>query len=156
MGRAVMATALLALVPVAAVLTGGLWPEDVESPRKAEEIGAYLEAHLEDGDTVQPLDWTGGAVHGMLLARAPLATRYLYDFHFYHHVSEREIRAQRLRFLTELAAARPRFVVRVTDRPWPTGEDTSAVFSELEAYLDLHYATAARGEGYSILERREQ
>ncbi|MBN2083612.1 MAG: hypothetical protein JW748_00205, partial [Anaerolineales bacterium] len=36
---------------------------------RVDEIAAYLETHLRPGDTVQPVDWVGGAVHAMLKAR---------------------------------------------------------------------------------------
>jgi len=39
---------------------------------RAEEIVGFLRTRLKPGETVQPLDWTGGVVHGMLAAEAPL------------------------------------------------------------------------------------
>src|SRR5262245_27919401 len=78
---------------------------------RVDEIAAYLKHSLEPGDTVQPLDWTGGAVHAMLRARARLATSFIYDFHFYHHLEEPYIQSLRRRFLAELDRAHPRFVI---------------------------------------------
>ena len=47
------------------------------------EIAKYLKDHLEPGDTVQPMDWTGAKIlKGMLIARAKVATSFVYDFHF--------------------------------------------------------------------------
>jgi hypothetical protein len=118
------------------------------------EVAEYLRAHLRPGDLVQPLDWTGGAVHGMLDARARLATRFMYDFHFYHHVDTPYIVRLRRQFMRQLAAARPRFVVRVTDgRPWPGGPGTSREFPALDAFLETEYRVVHAGATYRILER---
>jgi hypothetical protein len=118
------------------------------------EVAAFLRTHLRPGDLVQPLDWTGGAVHGMLEARARLATRFMYDFHFYHHVDTPYIARLRRQFVRQLAAARPRFVIRVFDgRPWPAGPGTSREFPALDALLASEYRVVHGGATYDILER---
>jgi hypothetical protein len=118
------------------------------------EVAEFLRAHLQPGDLVQPLDWTGGAVHGMLEARARLATRFMYDFHFYHHVDTPYIVRLRRQFVRQLAAVRPRFVIRVFDgRPWPGGPGTSREFPALEAFLEAEYRVVRARATYSILER---
>jgi hypothetical protein len=120
-----------------------------------EEVARFLGSHLKSGDTVQPLDWTGGAVHGMLLARAPLATRFMYDFHFYHHVNNPRIAGLRKEFLRELEAARPRYIVNVFgyDKPWPWGPGTTDSFPGLQEYVERHYTTVKMGATHQILER---
>ena len=45
---------------------------------RVDEIVAFLQPKLRAGDTVQPLDWTGGAIHAMLILRAKIATPYQY------------------------------------------------------------------------------
>lgn len=123
---------------------------------RADEIAQFLRAHLKPGDTVQPLDWTGGSVHGMLLAEAQLATRFLYDYQFHHHVSHPEIQALRRRFLAEFRNRPPRFVIDVeSGRAWVFGEDTSVRFPELERILQEGYVAVFHGDGYRILARRE-
>ncbi|MCC7007541.1 MAG: hypothetical protein IT184_01880 [Acidobacteria bacterium] len=123
-----------------------------------DEIATFLGERLRPGDTVQPLDWTAGAVHGMLLARAPLATRFLYDFHFYHHVSTDYIQRLRREFLLELAQRPPRFVVEITteDKPWPRGRDTTREFPELWARLAGAYAVVLERPAFRIYERVER
>jgi len=124
---------------------------------RVDEIAAWLSARLEPGDHVQPLDWTGGAIHAMLLARAPLATSFLYDYHFHHHVSAPYIADLRHRFLRELSSARPSFVIEVeTMRPWPKGKDTSSDFPALREFITANYAPAMQGEGYTIHELHER
>lgn len=124
------------------------------STDRAAEISRYLAKHLEAGDEVQPLDWTGGTLLAMLETRAPLATSYVFDFYFYHHVSETYIQSLRADFMNQLQAAQPRFIVEVVaiDKPWVSGEDTSRDFPELRKFLDEHYSVTMEKEDYIIYE----
>jgi hypothetical protein len=118
------------------------------------EIVGFLRSHMKPGDTVQPLDWTGGAVHGMLMARIPLATRFMYDFHFYHHISHPYIGELRRSFMDELSVKKPRFIIQVLeDKPWPSGPDTTRDFPELQSFLEQYYAAAKQDARYRILQR---
>jgi hypothetical protein len=122
---------------------------------RVEEIAGFLEARLRPGEKVQPLDWTGGSVQGMLEAGAELATSFYDDFHFYHHVAHPYIQALRARFLSEFDAATPRFVVEVvTEKPWVWGAGTTREFPDLRRRLDAAYRPAFEGDGYVIHERR--
>lgn len=49
---------------------------EVHAPKggQVDEIAGWLKSRLQPGDLVQPLDWTGGSIHAMLLAEAELAT----------------------------------------------------------------------------------
>ena len=118
-----------------------------------DEVHQFLHSHLKPGDTVQPLDWTSGAVHGMLMARAPLATRFIYGFHFYHHVeSSSYIHRLRKEFMEELSERRPRFIIQaLNDDQYPKGADTTRSFPELEAYLARHCVVAKEARTYRIL-----
>jgi hypothetical protein len=120
-----------------------------------EKIRKYLSENMQPGDTVQPLDWTLGAVHGMLLAKARLATRFMYDFHFYHHVSIPYIQGLRAEFMTQLVAAKPRYIVQMVGegKPWPRGNDSSRSFAELDQFLIEHYHVVSAEREYNILER---
>lgn len=92
----------------------------------------------------------------MLQTRAPIATSYVFDFYFYHHVSNPYIQSLRADFMTQLRESMPRFVVEVTaiDKPWVSGEDTSRDFPELRAFLDGNYSVTIQKEDYLIYERR--
>ena len=107
------------------------------STDRAVEIAQFLEKNLQAGDTVQPLDWTGGTLLAMLETRARIATPYVFDFYFYHHVSHPYIQRLRADFMNDLQTASPRFIIEVTaiDKPWITGPDTSRDFPELRAFL---------------------
>lgn len=146
---------LLALAPTHEFY-GQLWDQPPRPPSqgRADAIAAFLRQHLDPEDEVQPLDWTGGAIHGLLQAEARLATRFFYDFYFYHHLSSPVIQGMRRQFLADLAAAPPRFIVEVTQKRRPSGADTTTAFPELRAFLAAHYRLAASGEGYLIYERR--
>lgn len=124
------------------------------STDRAAQISKYLANNLEAGDQVQPLDWTGGTLLAMLETRAPLATSYVFDFYFYHHVSETYIQSLRADFMNQLQAAQPRFIVEVVaiDKPWVSGEDTSRDFPELRKFLDEHYSVTMEKEDYIIYE----
>jgi hypothetical protein len=123
---------------------------------RAEEIARYLEENLKDGDTVQPLDWTGGALLAMLETRAHIATPYVFDFYFYHHVSTPYIQSLRADFMSDLQDAHPRFIVEVTaiDKPWISGQDTTREFPELRAFLNANYSVTIHEDDYVIYERR--
>jgi len=124
---------------------------------RVDEIATWLKANLRQGDTVQPLDWTGGTIHAMLLSEARLATTFMYDYHFYHHISEPLINKLRSSFIDQLQTARPKFVISVeTNKPWVSGLDSTRSFPELEELLKDHYVAAFRGDGYVIYERRAE
>ncbi len=121
---------------------------------RAVQISTFLEKNLETGDEVQPLDWTGGSLLAMLENRAPIATSYVFDFYFYHHVSDPYIQALRADFMTQLHESKPRFIIEVTsiDKPWVSGEDTSRDFPELRAFLNENYSVTMEKEDYIIYE----
>jgi hypothetical protein len=124
------------------------------STDRAVEISRFLEKNLEANDTVQPLDWTGGTLLAMLETRARIATPYIFDFYFYHHVSTPYIQALRADFINDLQASAPRFIVEVTaiDKPWVSGPDTSREFPELREFLSNNYSVAIQKDDYTIYE----
>ena len=123
---------------------------------RAENIASYLQENLNDADTVQPLDWTGGTLLAMLETRAHIATPYIFDFYFYHHVSTPYIQSLRADFMRDLQKANPRFIVEVTaiDKPWISGEDTTREFPELRLFLNQNYSVTIHKDDYAIYERR--
>lgn len=125
--------------------------------KRVDQIALWLALHAKPGDTVQPLDWTGGAVHGMLEAKVPLATRFMYDYHFFHHVSHPFIQRLREEFIQSLYQKPPRFMIEIeTDRPRVSGKDTSSDFPELKKFVVDNYQSAYRDAGYAILERKDK
>lgn len=119
-------------------------------------IAEYLTANLRPGDTVQPVDIvSGGVVHGLLMARADLATPFVYWFHFYHHVSNPYIQKLRAQVMSALRAAPPRFIVQNTDLDfWIEGEDTTKKFPAFTDFLQSHYEEALKERTFTIWERK--
>jgi hypothetical protein len=125
---------------------------------RVDRIAAFLEAHLQPGERVQPLDWTGGgAVQAMLMAGAQPATRFINDFHFYHHLSSPYIQGLRRELVQALKADPPRYIISYTagDKPWPTGEDTSHEFNSLRRFIEANYRVVMEEEGLTIFELKK-
>jgi hypothetical protein len=121
---------------------------------RVDEMAGWLKGKLHPGDTVQPLDFTGGSIHGMLLAEAKLATQFMGDYQFYHHVSSPFVQRLRQSFISQLRKASPRFIIEVlTNKPWVSGIDTTHEFPELRQFLDDYYTVVYQGDGYLIYER---
>jgi hypothetical protein len=159
-GAHLFPTLVLALVIAAAVplpVFQDALAGRVAAPKggRVDEIAAFLRQNLRPGDTVQPLDWTGGAVHAMLISEARIATPFIYDFHFYHHISKDYIKGLRRRFIEALEEGRPRFVINVFggDKPWVWGADTTTEFFELQSFLGANYRAVYGGNGYVIHRR---
>jgi hypothetical protein len=126
---------------------------------RVDEMAAFLETHLQPGDTVQPIDWVGGAVQAMLINRVKIATPFIYDEYFYHDLNVLYTQSLRRRFVDDLNAARPRFIIEVyDDGPFtePSGLNTSRDFPELRAFLSEYYFVVQEGEGYRIYELRQE
>jgi len=127
----------------------------VTSSDRAIEIANFLEKNLETGDFVQPLDWTGGTLLAMLETRALIATEYVFDFYFYHHISNPYIQNLRNDFINQLQDSMPRFIIEVTsaDKPWVGGDDTTRTkFPELQNFLDENYSITIQKDDYVIYE----
>ncbi|MGC8856837.1 MAG: hypothetical protein ACP5QU_08565 [Anaerolineae bacterium] len=123
---------------------------------RIDRMAEFLQKQLRPGDTVQPLDWTGGTLQAMLISRASLATPFVFDFYFYHHVSHPYIQGLRTRFLQALQAHPPRFILEITsaDKPWVSGTDTSRDFPALRQFLAENYRPIQQKEDYVIYEHR--
>ncbi len=125
-------------------------PED----GRVDQIVQYLAPRLRPEDTIQPLDWVGGAVHAMLILKAPIATPFIYNFYFYHHISNDYIQGLRSKFIEELMESPPRFIIDVETGNTASvqGDDTTTDFKELEDLLDKEYRVVNKGNGYIIYE----
>jgi hypothetical protein len=145
---------LLRTFPPTEEFGGTLAPRETTNAT-AEHLGDFLRARLRPGETVQPMDWTKGAVvHAMLLAGAQPATSFVYDFHFYHHVSDPYIRGLRARFLAELESSAPQFIIKSRFGPFPSGPDTNRAFPGFQRILREHYNKVAETLAYTVYERR--
>jgi hypothetical protein len=81
----------------------------------------------------------------MLLARAPIATRFVHEYRFFHDVSNPVIQSLRSEFISEMNRVQPRFVIDVqAARPYVSGPDTTQQFAELDALLATHSGSCTR------------
>lgn len=106
-------------------------------------------------DRVQVLDTVGGGQHAAFLLGLKPATPFLYDFHFFHHVSEPYIQALRRRLLTRLEQQPPRWVI-VWRSSWSHRTDEAALsqFPALTEWLSTHYTVRAEDPAWRLFERR--
>jgi hypothetical protein len=148
-------TAVLAIVPDKETRRD-YFGKTVTAPKhgNVDRIAALLEHNMRPGDTVQPLDWTEGSIHAMLLARVRIATPFMYDYHFYHDVDNPEIIRLRHRFMDDLYQSNPRFIIYMKD-DWPrvSGPGTSTQFPQLSQFIAAHYVVRVDDPDFAFLER---
>jgi hypothetical protein len=122
--------------------------------QRVRALTAELAARARPGDAVQVLDTTEGGVHALLGARLVQPTRFLYDFHFFHHPRAPMIQRLRDELMRDLAARPPALVV-LWEAGWPTGGYARIErFPALSAWLAGGYTLAAQGDGYRIYAKR--
>ncbi|HSE04491.1 MAG TPA: hypothetical protein VLK35_10115 [Methylomirabilota bacterium] len=125
-----------------------------EKTRRVGAITRDLAPLVPPGATVQVLDTTSGGIHALLRLGLRQPTRFIYDFHFFHHVGDPQIRALRAELVAGLEARRPAAVV-VLEESWPElGYGRVATFPELAQLLERSFTLAATGPGYRIHAQR--
>ena len=128
---------------------------DVEQQQRVNQISDYVIKNAGPNDRIQLLDWMGGTGEAMLKARKDAATRYVYDFYFYHHVSTPYIINLRKDFMQELTQNPPKFIIKILDmRPIPRGFDTAESFPEMDKYIEDNYTVDLKGSGYLIYKHK--
>jgi len=120
-----------------------------------EELTQYLSTQTQSDDLVQPLDCAGGAVQSLLQSHRAMATPFLYDFYFYHHVSNPYIKHLRVTFLNHLRQARPKVIIQVLQRSWPTGPDAGRAFRGLKQFLAQNYEPVMEKPDFIIYQRKD-
>src|SRR5687767_3180580 len=122
--------------------------------RRVTALTRDLAARTKPGDVVQVLDTTDGGVHALLRARLVQPTRFLYDFHFFHHPGAPMIERLRAELMDGLRAGRPALVV-LWEPGWPTGGyERIDRFPALRTWLATGYEIAQQGDGYRIYAKR--
>jgi hypothetical protein len=165
-GAALRARGWLLATPLVASLAAVVWLLGVKGAEasdppwialKARRVAALsdeLAVRTRPGDLVQVLDTTDGGVHALLRRRLRQPTRFVYDFHFYHHVDAPMIQRLRAELVQDLARRPPRLVVVWRDG-WPAGGyDRLEGFPALKGWLDTTYVLASEGDGYRIYAKR--
>ena len=121
---------------------------------RVDEMAAFLETRLRPGDTVQPIDWVGGAIHAMLINRVKIATPFIYDEYFYHDLNVPYTQNLRTRFVDDLKATMPRFIIEVYDDgplTEPSGVNTSGISPNCGRFFRriISSPRKAKGIGYT-------
>ncbi len=105
------------------------------------QLMADLEGYaLPEGSEVEVLDTTTGGIHALYLLGIPQASRFVYDFHFYHHTDAPVVQALRQEIITVLKDRKPPLIV-LMDKGWlpPHTMDRIEAFPALDALLKTQY-----------------
>ena len=95
-----------------------------------------------------------GGIHALLRLRARQPSRFLYDFHFYHDVSDPYVRGLRAELMAALRRRPPAAVVLFTPG-WPSGGyERVAGFPELDGWLRDGYQVTEEGDGFRLYVER--
>lgn len=121
----------------------------------AKDMETALRKWVPEGGRVQPIDWTAGALHAMMRARIPIATRFFYDFHFAHHASSDVNAGLRAEFMNALMDAPPEVILVAHTRMKVHGLDVSYDFPQLDAFTDTYYRPVGQNAQFDILLRRD-
>ena len=126
----------------------------VMKERRVAALTGDLTGRTKPGDVVQVLDTTDGGVHALLRAHLVQPTRFLYDFHFFHHPDAPMIQRLRDELMRDLRARRPVLVV-LWEAGWPaSGYERVDAFPALRTWLATDYHLARQGDGYRIYAKR--
>ena len=155
-GRRGLATVLVVALGVAAgaLAVKGVRNLDAawiaEKHARARAVAAAVAPVVAAGGTVQVLDTTDGGLHALYWLGARQPTRFLYDFHFYHHVEQPFIRRLRAELLAGLRARPPGAVV-LFERGWPAGGyGRLREFPELAQWLEAGYQVVLEGDRFRV------
>ena len=163
---ALVARRRLAAVPLVASIVLVVWLLGVKGSeasdsgwiavktRRVSALSADLAARAGPGDLVQMFDTTDGGAHALLRRRLVEPTRFVYDFHFYHHVDAPMIQRLRAELIHDLTAHPPALVV-LWQAGWPAGGyERLDRFPALKEWLTASYRVAREGDGYRIYAKR--
>ncbi len=158
----------LALVAATVVVLGAKGVDAIDAPwvaEKSRRVAALtrdLRALVPPGGTVQVMDVTAGGIHALFNLRLRQPSRFLYDFHFFHHPADPRIQALRAELVSALQARPPDAIV-LFQESWnrPPHEALSdfayerlADFPEVSVLLARGYTRAVEGDGYRIYAKR--
>lgn len=152
---------LLALYPLAtacyrvarAPMSGGEAPG---KKRVLDSLVAYLRPRVDPArDTVQTMDTAAGGVDSLFVLHVREATRFMYDFHLLYFANEPFVRRLRSQFMSEIRAARPKYVVLFRwSWPPPSGYQRFDTFPEFRQWLDQFYELDYEQPDYRVFRRK--
>lgn len=117
----------------------------------------WLKDNVQAQDSVQVLDWGGGALHAMLRARQPVATRFLYDYHFITVSQSHSFINCALNSWFSCKGP-PTYIIenRMNQGVRPRGRDTTNDFPALQQFLQQQYFPLTTLRGYRIYQRLDR
>ncbi len=121
---------------------------------RVDRIVKAMQANLRPGDTVQPIDWTDGVIHAMLRLELPIATPFLYDYHFHHNVNTVAIQTIRRRFMAAFDKAAPTLLVEAPNRHKVSGRDTDAAFPAFDSVVAQKYSLVYQEQDFRIFRKK--
>ena len=153
-------------VPMAAALAAVVWLLGVKGAeaadagfvahkqRRVTALADDLARRTTPADRVHVLDTTEGGIHALLRQRVLTPTRFLYDFHFFHHTETPMIGHLRTELVEGLLAHRPALIV-LCEYGWPAGGyERIERFPALLDLLGTRYRLDREGPGYRIYAKR--
>jgi hypothetical protein len=129
------------------------YPDISINTKPQDDLAAFIQQHLQAGDTIQTIDQGGPSTDILLRARAVLATRYVGSFVFLHHISNPHVQAMQKDFLDKLHAAPPKLFMVMTDFTRPAGVDTRKDIPGLQEFLSSNYVPILEQPGFVMWER---
>jgi hypothetical protein len=160
LGLALARPIALALLVAAVAVLGVKAVDALDAPwidakaRRVSRLTGDLARLAPPGATVQVMDVTEGGVHALLNLGRREPTRFIYDFHFFHHEADPRIQALRNEFVRDVAAGRPAAIAVLRDTWNRGGYERLRDWPEMAALLQSRYALAVDGDGYRIYAKR--
>lgn len=127
----------------------------IQQQHRVDAILEYLNKNLIPGDKVQPLESIDGVLQAMLISKAVIATPYVTDFQFYHHINDPYIQYLRRDFISRLQQARPEFIIKLDEeaRTVPSDAFAKNPFPALERFIQTNYREDFSGDGFIIFRK---
>lgn len=153
--RGPVAKGAIALFAGGALLLQGAWAWVYQGPQAAHverltRNATALAEVLDEDDTVQIIGDVGSGIQVLADQRRPMATPYVYDFHFYERADAPEVQEWRNGMLA-LMRGTPPDVVLVSVHSWPSNSFARLeAWPELTTFLDERYALVKEDPAYRI------
>ena len=114
-----------------------------------------MRPQLAPGVTVQSFDTTAGCSHALMRMNAPMPTPYLCDYLFYGDPAEPYVRTIQDRFMADMRARPPTFLV-VYRWGWPSGQyERLARFPALQQWIRDSYRLELTRQKYVIYKQKD-
>jgi hypothetical protein len=106
-----------------------------------------------EDDSILALDVTSGVNQVLYRLRRPLHGKFIYDFHFYHHVSSPFIAKLRQEMVDHIGKEPPKFIIQAS--AWrPSGRSCSPDFPALDSLIQRDYFLIHRQGTTSMFQRK--